>query len=367
MTPRQIDVAFVLEDAAGVREVYALASTPSFDFMVVVDHGTAVVARAHYALLRVLTHEECGRVLFVQELPATFGGRATRLVLGPREREAARARVPRTSPALEEVAPRRESPLADAVAVLVVESGDDIASVVGDAFTIDVPRVVASSVAAAVAAARERRWDVILCDSGLAFGSSGLLASFWRARISTAPVVILASADAYDGAAKMLRRLGVYIRLGAKPLTPEALLTYVTDGHADVPGPPRAEPLLAPLPARRTRRVLVVDDDRTTQILLGTYGGEHVEVTVTGGAWEAVAASAGAELVVCSSSMRTPDGDFVYRFLWKLAPDVKRKTVLLAPAGAPSALPASRRGNVVDRPLTFDTLGRLLAARDAQA
>lgn len=64
MTPRQADIAFVLEGVPGVREVYALerGSAGDLELAVGVGHGGRPVALAHYALLRVLTHEECKTV-----------------------------------------------------------------------------------------------------------------------------------------------------------------------------------------------------------------------------------------------------------------------------------------------------------------
>jgi hypothetical protein len=57
MTPREADVAFVLESVRGVRAAYALSS-PHVDFAIEVDPGGAALAEAHYALLRVLSHED---------------------------------------------------------------------------------------------------------------------------------------------------------------------------------------------------------------------------------------------------------------------------------------------------------------------
>jgi hypothetical protein len=105
MISRHADVAFVLEGVAGVRGVYALerGSPGDLEYAVHLEHGGRHIALAHYALLRVLTHEECKSVLFFEvALPSAFQARASRLELSPTERAAARARVPLTSDALEQ-------------------------------------------------------------------------------------------------------------------------------------------------------------------------------------------------------------------------------------------------------------------------
>jgi hypothetical protein len=91
MTPRQADIAFVLEGVPGVREVYALdrRSAGDLELAVRLEHGGRHVALAHYALLRVMTHDECKTVLFFEvELPPTFADalapddEAAKLILG---------------------------------------------------------------------------------------------------------------------------------------------------------------------------------------------------------------------------------------------------------------------------------------------
>jgi hypothetical protein len=82
MTEREIDVAYALEDVRSVAGVYALDGAPTLDLAVVLRPKRGdTVAEAHYRLLTVLTHEECGRVLFIDgdlQAPALLG-RARRL------------------------------------------------------------------------------------------------------------------------------------------------------------------------------------------------------------------------------------------------------------------------------------------------
>src|SRR4051812_45506798 len=102
MTPRQADVAFVLEGVPGVVDVYALDGVGGFvrdlRFAVKLEHGGGHLAAAHFALLRVLSHDECRTVLlFEVDLPPALRAGATRLELSVGEREAAFARVPQAS------------------------------------------------------------------------------------------------------------------------------------------------------------------------------------------------------------------------------------------------------------------------------
>jgi hypothetical protein len=67
VTPREQDVAFVLESVPGVLGVYSLATAGvDLEFAVRLEHGTRKLAAAHYALLRVLKREECHRVVFFE-------------------------------------------------------------------------------------------------------------------------------------------------------------------------------------------------------------------------------------------------------------------------------------------------------------
>ena len=115
-------------------------------------------------------------------------------------------------------------------------------------------------------------------------------------------------------------------------------------------------------------RVLVVDDDPTTAMLLASMQGSPMEVTVTSDEWEAldqIAAGAPA-LVVCSVSLRTRGGTPFYRLLWNAHPELKQRFVFIARAdAAPASAPASsgRAPPVVERPITRDVIARLLAQR----
>jgi len=106
-------VAFVLEGVPGVVDVYALDDVGRFigdlRFAVKLEHGGGHLAAAHFARLRVLSHDECLTVLlFEVGLPPVLRECATRLALSAAEREAAFTRVPEASAALpQEVFPQR--------------------------------------------------------------------------------------------------------------------------------------------------------------------------------------------------------------------------------------------------------------------
>jgi len=68
------------------------------------------------------------------------------------------------------------------------------------------------------------------------------------------------------------------------------------------------------------------------------------------------------DLLVVSATMRGDGGEPFYRVLWRLAPALKRRSVLVtsAAAGAPSSSGRSR--HVVERPLTRDVVARIARA-----
>lgn len=181
MTPRYADVAFVLDSVAGVRAVYAIEpgtrASAYYDFAVALDRSGRVLAEAHYALLRVMTHDECARVfLFNVEAPDILAEGARALRLTPADREAARLRVrppePR-GPLASDGA--RERPIPHC-RVLLVDDDDDTLGVVRAVLGKASPLVVTSLVSRAVALTEEQEFDLILCDARHAFGTEGLLA-----------------------------------------------------------------------------------------------------------------------------------------------------------------------------------------------
>jgi hypothetical protein len=112
MTPeRELDVAFALEGVACVAGAHALtpAAAAGYELAVVVrPMGGVEMAEAHYRLLDVLSHEECGRILWVDgDAPEPLPMRgARRLIITPAKRNEvmvrALARVEQTARRYEE-------------------------------------------------------------------------------------------------------------------------------------------------------------------------------------------------------------------------------------------------------------------------
>ena len=111
------------------------------------------------------------------------------------------------------------------------------------------------------------------------------------------------------------------------------------------------------------RRVLVVDDDPTTAMLLASMQGGPLDATVTSDEWEALdhIAAAAPDLVVCSVSLRTRGGTLFYRLLWNAHPELKQRFVFIARGeAAPASTTSGRAAPVVERPLTRDVIAALL-------
>jgi CheY-like chemotaxis protein len=198
MTPRQADVAFVLESVAGVRAVYALDSTRQggahFEFAIELDQGERCAAEAHYALLRVMTHEDCARVFFFRtQAPAVIAEAARPLVLRDGDREAAGRRVPLVAREAPPVGPAPRS----STAVLIVADDAQVEQVVREALDPTDHCVVARLAAEAVMLASERSFDLIFCEAGRAFGLDGLLAKL-PIDIASRVVVIVDPSECAD-------------------------------------------------------------------------------------------------------------------------------------------------------------------------
>lgn len=148
-----------------------------------------------------------------------------------------------------------------------------------------------------------------------------------------------------------LDELGAWNSFLCRPVAPEAVLAVLETGSVVQ----WSNPMVSPEARTNTRRVLVVDDDPTTVMLLASTGSER-EVVATRGEWEAVdrVTEHHLDLVVCSVTLRTRGDTPFYRFLWDARPDIERRFVFIA---RPDAGPAS--GSVVERPITRDVLTRL--------
>jgi CheY-like chemotaxis protein len=323
MTPRQAEIAFVLDGVPGVRDVYVLdrRSAGDLELAVHLAPGGRHVALAHYALLRVLTHEECKTVLFFEvELPPAFRGGATRLELSVEERDAARLRIPPTSAALEQES-NPTLPVAPAgFRVLIVDADADV-------------------------------YRTVVTDPARA-----------------ARVLLVAHDGERDLLVSSLDELHCWTSFLCRPIDADALLEIVRTGaifqswRIPVPGP-RESAKPQTVRERAARRVLVLDDDPTTAMLLTSMQGGTVESTVTSDEWEALdhIAAGAPDLVVCSLSLRTRGGTAFYRLLWNAHPELKQRFVFITRAdAAPASTTSGRAAAVVERPLTRDVIAELV-------
>ncbi len=362
MTPRQVDVTYVLESVPGVLAVYALGGTTAFAsslrFALKLEYGGGTLAAAHFALLRVLTHAECSSVIFfTRDVPARLEADATLLALSVPEREEAHTRVPVTSPALEQQSePRYRASGRKDFRWMIVDEDEAVHGALEGTFGLLAKPVVESDPYAAFWTVQRERFDLVLCDARSAFGKDGFLTQLYGAdREKAQRVVLVAREGERDLVLASLDELNVWNSLLCRPAEPDTLreildtgsiVQHWSSGDAE--------------PPTNVRRVLVVDDDPTTAMLLAATGSE-LEVVVTSDEWEAVdrLTEHDLDLVVCSVTLRTRGDTPFYRFLWNARPDIKRRFVFIARADAgPASGPASAA--VVERPITRDVLTKLI-------
>lgn len=372
MTPREADVAFVLEGVPGVLEVAALDGAPAFGFAVRVE-GAHTLARAHYQLLRVLTYQECCRVyVYETELPAALRARARRLVLTQGERREARARVPATSPALEQEPEPRTPVIGPALVgfrVLLVADDVEAWRAIVAALGMGTERIVEPDVEKALALCRGRAFDMIVCQASRAFGRRGFVTALATEDPGAlADVVLVTSAGQRELTISSLKTLCVWCSVLTRPVDPddlrELLRVRVATGPFAIPlAPfvtPTREPPRAPRPAVAPH-VVLFDDAPVSPDLERALAQEGVALTCASTPWELLDAleSGHVDLVLASTTAKTPDGVPVYRFAWKARPGDAARFVFLARSAPPSARP----GSVLVRPVTASGVVALLRAR----
>ncbi|MBX3204547.1 MAG: hypothetical protein KF764_05730 [Labilithrix sp.] len=368
VTPREADVVFVLESVAGVRAVYAVSGSPGeLEFAVEVDHGTRHVAAAHYALLRVLRRDESRRVLFFETfLPPMLAARVRRLTPSEEEREAARTRVPTTTPELTEEAPPHAIRATRDVSVLIVGSDSELYATAVTAFGVAARRVIEPGPLAAIPTALRESFDVILCTAPVAFGPERFLYDL-RARnaLVASRVVIVAKEEEAAHTLQELDALGCFDNCLVSPIDPELLREVVRTGcvvlRFAIPVPPaRAAPRSG---AAVRRRVVVVDDDVTARLIASSSVDDSLEIVVADNAWDALDAIATRPpaLVLCSSSLRAGT-TLVYRLLWDAHPELKARFLLIVPPGA--AAPDRGSQTAVERPVSVAAIDAALSSLD---
>ncbi|MCA9587863.1 MAG: hypothetical protein KC657_21215 [Myxococcales bacterium] len=374
LTPRLADIAFVLEDVPGVLEVYALGDS-HFEVAVKVEQGGRAAARAHYALLRVLTHEECRSVmLFEVELPRGLGARATRLVLTASDREAARSRVPTSPPSFSEeqdLPPStwRRMRAGAPFSALLVDCHDDAYAATVTALGAGARRVLERDPSVAVRTALAGGFDLILCPARLAFGTHGFLRRVHAEDVVVASrVVLIAAPSERRLVLASLDALDAFNLCLSPPLDPPTLLAFARSDCFVLPFhipvlPPRGSTPALVTPSTAPRRVLVIDEDVRTHGVVEAMRSAAFEATATDDPWvalDALDASPPPHLVLCSAAMRM-GRVALYRALWDAHPELKSRFVLvLEEDGTPESIAPSRERPLTSRPLTVHSVEEAL-------
>ena len=338
MTPRDIDVAYVLEGHPGVFGVYAVRGPGPFRYAVHLDTGGHAIAKMHYALLRVLTHEECASVALYQvEIPSVIRASATRLVLSPEARAAARARVPLTTPALEQTLAAAEAPARGSV--LIIDDEPGIAAIAQEAFGPESRRDIIADPFAALWEAKMRQYDLILCDVNRAYGDRGFVSNLAVSERKRAHrVVLLAWPHELSTLDEPWFTRGVVYR----PVTAESLraaarrATGKTVASSSHPRP------------RMKPRVLVIDDTAVPASV------SAFTLVAARNAWEALERiHEDWALVICNLTMKTDTGARLYSLLWKTRPEIKHRFVFLVDQ-------PDDANRVLTRPLTDASVASML-------
>ena len=387
MTPRHADVRFVLEGVPGVVAVYALAAKHEGSFELAIEVSrSSFVSAAHYALLRVLSYEECGRILYRvpsdgDVLPRPMAN-ATRLSLTSAERELARMRVgPLPSAVTTGVSPSAEPvrlsrrlsrPPSDApFSALLVDLGDDVHESLRAAFRGDARHRIEPDQAAAAETALTRPFHAILCSAPAALGMRGFLSRVASEdRAGGDGIVVVAPARDVPYVKWNLARWHRKNPVLASPIDDTLLRHEAFREHVELFAR-AAVTEVAGLEGNRIHRprfrrfqVLVVDEELATEILFSSgVSGGSADVALATNAIDAFehVVSRDVDLVLCSATLRGDGGEPFYRVLWRLNPGLKRRTVLVTPPDAvPASAPRSSPARFVERPLGRETIARVI-------
>lgn len=356
-------MAFVLDGIAGVLDVYAVDSAEvDLEFAIRLEHGTAKLAAAHYALLRVLRREECSRVLFFETRPPRGLAHALRrLVLTVTARDESRARV-LDAPIDEPIPPKRVRSSAPFAALLVGCSEEVYRSVV-TGLGVGARRVVESDPQAGVARAMTEEFDVLLCAAHVAFGPRGFFDSL-RAQdpLVASRVVLVAASGEYELTLAQLEDMGQSNTCLTMPVAPSLVLEIVRDLLAPWRLPiPSVEVGASKRPAGSSPpRVLVIDDPRETEALISESPRGRFVLEVTDNPWTALDRLAldPPDLILCSTSLKAGSTP-LYRLLWNANPPMKARFMLLATTSRVGEDRASQR-RLVERPLTTERITEAL-------
>ncbi len=396
-------MAFVLEGVRGVRGVFAVAPRAGVDdevtLIVHVEGDKRCIAAAHYALLKIIKHEDCRRVAIVEALPATFEHRTTEISLSPSARFVAMSRVSARVKALAEeraaileaeknlVVPvkGRDSSIET---VLVFSKDPSLGELARQAFPLAIVQTI-REFGAAVKTAKYGHHGLVLCPLEVAFGVWGFLECVSEHRPALAEeVVVVADKRDRDVFVMGLTAWKRTNRCLWQPVTVESLRQVSraplgSEGFSVVAQPvasqavvvPAAGPPSEPAPhvtsARSMRSpgpkpiVLLVDDEPDTESLPAAMS-PSVHVIRVSSEWDALDKLALSEidLIVCNASMKVAGDKPLYRVLWNVRPELKKVcTLIISPHRVPASARDGRTKGAITRPVTSDIIKELLAAR----
>ncbi len=392
-------MAFVLEAVPGVRAVFAVppraGERDALELLVHVEPGdTRSIAAIHYALLKILRHEDCARISIVAETSKPPRG-AEEVALSSSQRLAAMQRVSARARVLAEeraqvaaleadMARTAPAPAAKWYRVLLYSNDSRLIEAARAAYPVGTVQVV-DRFWPAIEAAKNGIHEVVLCHADGAFGMWGFLEclSRHRPRLSQ-DVIIVADESERELVAFNLYEWKRRNRCLWKPVTVESL-RLVADapmGHEVVnvaqgaaapqqnSAPPATEREATPAARAATSKgpkaiVLLVDDEPDTESLPALMS-TSVHVIRVSNEWDALDKLALSEidLLVCNASMKVAGDRPLYRLLWNSRPELKKVCALIvSPHRVPASARDGRTGGAVTRPITPDIVKELLAAR----
>jgi response regulator RpfG family c-di-GMP phosphodiesterase len=314
-----------------------------------------------------------GRVEFFHTaLAPALAARATLLSLSPAERSEARARMPPLPPP----PPRKmRTPGPDApFTVLLLNVDEDAQASLRRIFRERSRHVLRSSIAEAGELALTAPFDLVISGHRSAVFQDGLLDYVARVdREGADRIIVLAPTRDVHYARWQTSKRGRVSPIVALPID-EALLAKEAftrrpdlrdrSARADIEREAEAEPVIRKMFRRPT--VLVVDEQIETEIFFASEPSfASADVIFAKSTMDALVAATSrtVDLLLCASSMRGDGGEPFYRVLWRLAPALKTRTVIITASEAlPLSSPPSTRPRILERPLRADAIQRVIDA-----
>ena len=390
------DVAFVLETVAGVQGVYELASRADAredrerragggdrELLIHMEQDQRAIVAAHYALLKIMRHEDYERVLIVRMVPTSLEARLAPIVLAGPQRFAAMNRVSARAKLLaeeraaaveaEKVA-RMERPAKhfDLLSILLFSEDEAVHQAMCEAF----PGARISFVGNlknAIGLTRYRYFDFVFCRAQGALGMWGFIAGVAEHKPQLArEIVVVIEPGERDIFKQNLRVTRRDNRCLPVPVTPESIrlvskaplgfevLNVPTSTSTSTSTP---TPTSTSTPVRRFL-VLLVDDEPDTEAL-ATALAPAVHLIRVSDEWSALDKIAvnDLDLVLCNARMKVAGGKPLYRLLWNTRPAIKsRFALIIDPHNVPASARDGRARGAITRPVSASSVRDLLSA-----